>query len=236
MGLHRFERPALLALVLLAISLATLNCAALQPPNTTGPRNEPPYPVLFSEDTQRREASIAAGNQLSQPGPSGVTVKLQPITSTVSSVTAEPGRPLYLPKLGTGAVMNEEETRESLRRLINEWQALIGADPAKLSLIDRIDLPDGTRQATYEHRPFRYPIRGNYGKLLIHFTTERRILNISSTCVPEAERIQTALNAVGVKLRAEDAVTKLRDSAINFKDSSGNSSSFRVTPAANERS
>lgn len=212
------------------MTVATFGCAALQPPSASGPRgNEPAYPILFSEDAQRRAASVAAGNLLMQPGASGVTVQLQPITSTVSALAADPGRPLYLPKLGTETTMNEEETRESLRRFIKDWQALIGADPAKLSLIDRLDQTDGTKLATYEHRPFRYSIRGNYGKLHIRFTTDRRLLDISSTCIPDADRIQTALNPIVLKLRAEDAVTKLQDTPVAFKDASGTTSSFRAS-------
>jgi hypothetical protein len=226
-----FNRQMWLPTFLTAMTVATLGCAALQPPSASGPRgNEPAYPILFSEDAQRRAASVAAGNLLMQPGASDVTVQLQPITSTVSAVAADPGRPLYLPKLGTGAAMNEEETRESLRRFIKDWQALIGADAAKLSLIDRLDQPDGTRLATYEHRPFRYPIRGNYGKLHIRFTTDRRLLDISSTCIPDADRIHTALAPIVLKLRAEDVVTKLQDTPIAFKDPSG-TSSFRASPA-----
>ena len=48
--------------------------------------------------------------------------------------------------------MNEEETRESLRRFIRDWQELIGSDPAKLSLIERTDQPDGSKLAFVSHR------------------------------------------------------------------------------------
>jgi hypothetical protein len=129
--------------------------------------------------------------------------------------------------------MNEEETRESLRRFIKDWQQLIGADPAKLSLVDLLDQPDGSKLAKYEQRPFRYPIRGNYGKLQIRFTTDRRVLNISSTCIPDADRMQTALSAVSVRLKAEDAVKLLHDNDITYSDAKGNKLTFRV-PASNE--
>jgi hypothetical protein len=128
--------------------------------------------------------------------------------------------------------MNEEETRESLRRFIKDWREPIGADPAKLSLVDRLDPPDGSKLAKYEQRPFRYPIRGNYGKLQIRFATDRRILNISSTCIPDADRMQTALGAISVRLTGEDAVKQLHDYAITYSDAKGNKLSFRV-PATN---
>jgi len=102
--------------------------------------------------------------------------------------------------------MNEDETREALRRFIRDYRELIGSDPAKLSLIERVDQPDGLKLAIYQQRPFRFPIRGGYGKLEIRFTTDRRILNISSSCIPQAERVQSAFAALNVRPKIEDTI------------------------------
>lgn len=223
-------------ILFLAFALAAGGCAPLQPSSATGPRsNEPVYPVLFTEDSQRREASVLALNQLiQQSGNSGgFAPQLQPITATIRSLPTDPSRPLSLPKVGAGAIMNEEETRESLRRFIRDSRELIGADPAKLSLVERVDQPDGSKLAIYEQRPFRYPIRGNYGRLEVRFTTDRRIVNISSTCIPQADRIQTALATLNVRVKAEDAVSQLRENGILYTDATGNASTFKI-PAASE--
>ncbi|MGI9069608.1 MAG: hypothetical protein ACR2HX_24780 [Pyrinomonadaceae bacterium] len=174
-------------------------------------------------------------NQLiQQTGGSGAfAAQLQPITATIRSLPADPSRPLILPKVGAGAIMNEEETREALRRFITDSRELIGADPAKLSLVERVDQPDGSKVAIYEQRPFRYPIRGKYGKLEIRFTTDRRIINISSTCIPQADRIQTALAALNVRVKAEDAVKQLRENGIMYTDANGTTSNIKI-PAASE--
>src|SRR5882762_6718182 len=58
---------------------------------------------------------------------------------TILGLPAQTSSSLFLPKVGAGAIMNEEETRESLRRFIRDWQELIGSDPAKLSLIERTE-------------------------------------------------------------------------------------------------
>jgi hypothetical protein len=217
--------------LLLTLALTAGSCAALQPPGATGPRgNEPLYPVLFTEDNHRKEATALALNRLFQTsGSLGTTgPQFQPITATIASLPTNPGNPLYLPKVGTAAVMNEEETRESLRRFIKDWQELIGADPSKLSLVDRLDQPDGSKVANYEQRPFRYAIRGNYGKLQIRFTPDRRVLNLSSTCIPDADRVQTALAGVSVKLKPEDVIKQLRENGVTYTDRNGNKLSFRV--------
>jgi len=225
-----------LAAPILATALALASCAALQPPSATGPRgNEPLYPILFIEDTHRKESIAVALNRLAvQAGNSDSTeARLQPVTATILNISPKASGSLYLPKVGATAVMNEEETRESLRRFIKEWRELIGADPSKLSLVERVDQPDGSKLADYEQRPFRYPIRGNYGKLQIRFTADRRVLNLTSSCIPDADRMQTALAALSVRLKAEDAVQQLRENGLRYTDAKGTKVNFKV-PAASE--
>jgi hypothetical protein len=223
--------------ILLSFVLVIGGCAALQGPSATGPRgNNSPYPVLLTADTHRREAIAVAMNRLAQLSGDSSTAEpeLQPVTATILNLPPKASGKLLLPKVGATAVMNEEDTRESLRRFINEWQELIGSDPAELSLVERIDQPDGSKLASYEQRPFRYPLRGNYGKLQIHFTTDRRVLSLTSSCIPDAERIQTTLPGFSsVRLRSREAVQKLRDNGLVYTDPKGNKVDLKL-PAANE--
>ncbi|MEP6570221.1 MAG: hypothetical protein ABJC10_10635 [Acidobacteriota bacterium] len=218
-------------IILLGSALLFCGCAALQPPSATGPRGSNSlYPILFTEDSHRKDAVLAALNRLGQSsGNSNRTEpQLQPVTGTILSLSTN--GVLYLPKVGA-ATMNEEESREALRRFIVDWQELIGSDPEKLSLVERIDQPDGSKLANYEQRPFRYPIRGNYGKLQIKFTGDRRVLNLTSSCIPDAERIQTALSALNLRPKAEDAIKQIREKGLTYVDSTGNNSTFTVSPA-----
>jgi hypothetical protein len=224
-----------LAAPLIATAVALVSCAALQPPSATGPRgNEPLYPILFTEDSRRKESIAVALNRLAvQAGNSDSTAaQLQPVTATILSITPKANGSLYLPKVGATAVMNEEETRESLRRFIKEWPELIGSDPAKLSLVERVDQPDGSKLANYEQRPFRYPIRGNYGKLQILFNAERRVLNLTSSCIPDTDRIQTLLSGINVRLKAEDVVQQMRENGLEYTDAKGIKVNFKVPPAS----
>jgi hypothetical protein len=228
-------RPLCLVMILFGWALVLNSCAALQPPSATGPRTSNDlYPILVTEDTQRKEATIAALHRLAQLSgkTNGTEPQLQPVTGTILSLPPKATSSLYLPKLGTGAVMNEEETRESLRRFIREWQELIGSDPAKLSLVDRIDQPDGSKVANYEQRPFRFPIRGNYGKLKITFTNDRRVVNLTSTCIPDADQLQTALSALNVRPKAEDAIRQLREKGLVYADVQGKQINWTVPPSS----
>lgn len=221
--------------ILIVSTLLFGACAALRPPSAIGPRgNDSLYPVLLIEDSHRKEATVAALNRLAQVGKTnGSEPQLQPVTGTILSLPANASNSLYLPKLGAAATMTEEETRESLRRFIREWQELIGSDPAKLSLVERIDQPDGSKLARYEQRPFRYPIRGDYGKLQINFTSDRRVVNLLSTCIPDADRIQSAISALNVRPRAEDAIQQLREKGLAYLDANGNKQAFTVPASSN---
>ena len=216
--------------LVLLLTLACSGCAPLQPTSPDAPRGEAAYPFVITEDPERREVALAAANQLFQPATTAPPV-LQTVTATIRSLP--PGFNLYLPKLGTEAVMTEEETRESLRRFLREWSGLIGADPTRLSLVERIDAPDGSKIANYEQRPFRYPIRGPYGRVHVRFATDRRVLSLSSTSIPDAERLQPAIAAMSPKLTAEDAVARIRGKGVAFQNESGTQSTLQV-PTASE--
>ena len=218
------------SLALLLLALACNACAPLQPPSADAPRGEAAYPFVITEDPERRQVALAAASQLFQPAATAPPA-LQTITATIKSLP--PGFNLYLPKLGTEAVMTEEETRESLRRFLREWSGLIGADPTRLSLVERIDAPDGSKIANYEQRPFRYPIRGPYGQVHVRFATDRRVLSLSSTSIPDAERLQPAIALMSPKLTAEDAVARIRGKGVPFQNESGTQSTLQV-PAASE--
>jgi hypothetical protein len=221
-------------IVVLLVSAALTGCAVMQPPNAAGPGGAGPvYPILLIEDSERQEATAVALMRLASSNASVSSARLQPITGTVLSLPEKPSTPLYLAKLGAGAVMTEEETRESLRRFIVQWQELIGSDPTKLSLVERTDQPDGSKVALYEQRPFRYPLRGGYGRLQIKFGPDRRIIDVNSSAIPDAERIQTMLSALTLKFKAEDAVAQLRAKPLAYTDANGNKQSLSV-PATTE--
>jgi hypothetical protein len=189
----------------------------LQPSNANGPRsNLPPYPILATDSSTREGATIAWHQLtqrygLSQDG----QLDLQPLTGTIHGVPANLNGSIFLPKVGGEPLQTEEETRESLRRFIAEWQSLIGADPHQLSLVDRTD-NGAVKTARYEQRPFRYPLRGNLGSLTIRFQNDRRVLDISSTCIPNAERFQSALTSLNPVVTVEDAASLVKQQPISL--------------------
>jgi hypothetical protein len=202
----------LLTLALMALLTAGA-CAAFQPADPDSPAaNAPQYPVSLSDLGGRLEEASVAWYQLSQQYglPGKTEANLHPFTATLESLPANLPGPIYLPKVGSPTGPTEEETRESLRRFIVEWQRLIGAEPNQLSLVERIDEPSGIKVARYEQRPFRYALRGGFGTLVIRFRSNGQLVGVSSNCIPNTDRIQARLNALTPKLSAEQAVNSIR--------------------------
>lgn len=214
-----------------AVLVLTNACAAIQPPGAGGPRaSGPTYPVVLTQQVQRKDASILSLKRIA--GTTGTAdqleVHLQPVTAAIKSLPQPLATALYLPKVGVNAEMNEEETRESLRRFISDWRVLIGANPSHLSLVERSDQPDGVKVARYEQRPFRYQLRGGYGILEIRFMPNRIVVDMTSTCIPDAERLQAALAAIVPKISLEDAIKHVRENGIVYTDSAGKQQTYNV--------
>jgi hypothetical protein len=206
-------------------------CATKTPTNPGAPKsNEPPYPVLMTANAERSAATLTAwANFINEQGASNTPApELQPITATIRSLPTSVSAPLHLPKVGTGATMSEEETRESLRRFINSISALIGAEPQQLSLVQRTDLADGTRQARYEQRPFLYPLRGDYGVLEITFTPDRRVTQITSTCIPEIDQLRRAGAGTRPRITADQVPDRIKGKTFTYADAAGNKQTLTI--------
>ena len=209
-------RGLILAVALIALVTAAA-CAAFQPTDPNGPTaNAPQYPLGLSDVGTRLEEASVAWYQLSQRYglPVRTEANLHPYTATLESLPANLPAPIYLPKVGSETYPTEEETRESLRRFIVEWQRLIGAEPNQLSLVERIDEPSGVKVARYEQRPFRYPLRGGYGTLVIRFRSNRQLVGFTSNCIPNADQIQATLSGLTPKLTGEQAVNRIKTQPI----------------------
>lgn len=234
----RLRRRSVIALIAALVSFACA-CAASNPPNPGGPNpNAPPYPVLLTDEQgDRRQVALTAWVKLMHE--QGITnapePELYPVTATIRGIPQLPA-PLYLPKVGEGVPMTEEETREALRRFINNNYELLGIEPQQLSLVQRIDAADGTKRARYEQRPFRYPFRNGFGVVEISFASDRRILNVTSTAIPEIERLRERLRAsgAGITPRSELATPELVIKSmvgrtLTYTDASGRAATYTVT-------
>jgi hypothetical protein len=222
-----------------AAALAALACAcaaATRPADPSRPRGagDQPYPVVLAADPEREARALAAWSEMLGASNAGAGPKpeLRPVTATLSALPASlpslPQMPRVIVK--DEQAQTEEETRESLRRFIEGAGPLLGVLPGELSLIEIKEVAGGARRARYRQNPFRFPLRNGYGDLEVTFTPDLRVTALSSTAVPDTERLRQALAAFrGQRLTAEKAVATLTGgSVITFKDAAGNQQTHSV--------
>ena len=233
---QRMPSELLYATVCATFVLLMSACAAAsRGPDAAKPRtNEPPYPIILAASEETRQRSLAAWTALTQsqgivnaPAP-----ELQPVTATISALPPTLPTPLQLPKVETGLEgmeAAEEETREALRRFMGSASTLLGINLGDISLVEQVDEKDQTKKARYQQKPFLYPLRADYGMLDISFTPDGRVLRLSSTAIPDAERINRALTAFRDRMTAEQAAARLQGQSFTYTDATGKEATYTVT-------
>ncbi|HEV2706233.1 MAG TPA: hypothetical protein VGV59_09940 [Pyrinomonadaceae bacterium] len=233
----RPSQPYALGLACVALALCLSACAAARNPEAGRPRgNEAPYPVVLGASEERRAQSLATWSLLARTA--GATnppaPELRPITATLDALPDALNVPLRLPQVGGDetAEPSEEEQRESLRRFIASAAPLLGVVKTEVSLVERVDLPNGTRRALYRQNPFDLPLRGGYGDIEILYTPDRRIISLRSTAIPDTERLRRALTTARqqqVVLTPDKATPPLAGRLVNFTDAAGRAQSYTIT-------
>ena len=153
---------SLLVLIPIACALFTSGCAALQPTDTNGPRSSlSSYPIVANEPAGVERAMLE-WQKLSQTYglPANSSVDLQPLTGTLNTIPLNSSASVFLPKVGSNPVQSEEETRESLRRFLAEWQELIGASFGQLSLVERTRRGKGDKDCAIRAENFSLSVAG----------------------------------------------------------------------------
>lgn len=234
---NRLQRCVSVSLCVLSV-IWMFGCTANPSPEATTPRTgESTYPSLLIDDEgERQEAALAAWASFTRdqgianaPAP-----ELQPVTATIRSIPVFPHSFLSLPGIGNSAPMSEEETREALRRFIKYAGPLLCGDPQQLSLVQRVDGADGVKEARYQQRPFRYALRGGYGELRIGFTSDRRVTSLSSTCIPEVERIRRGFVGLGQqRIKADKAVAGLNGRVVTYAGAGGLQQTYTISEKDN---
>ena len=232
----RRTRRAFGALLPAALALCLSACAAAsRTPEAGRPRaTDAPYPVVLGASEERREQALTTWAALTRAaGLSGAPApELHPVTATLGTLPAALNAPLRLPLVGggEGKEPTEEDMREALRRFIRTAAPLLGVVPAELSLVEHTNNPDGTKRARYRQSPFDLPLRGGFGNLEITYAPDRRIVAISSTAIPDTERLRRALaTARQQQTVASDRVASaLSGRVLQFTDSAGSAQTYTV--------
>jgi hypothetical protein len=234
-------RASRAARLLLSAALACL-CAACaagaRDPEAARPRGSdaPPYPVVLGASAERRERAVNNWLTLARPAAPSATPELQPITATVRALPQAPPESLRLPlvEIGAGGETDAgEATRESLRRFVESARDLLGVDPQNLSLQEFKQEAAGGGFARYVQKPFPHPVRNGYGVVEIRFAADRRVLALTSTALPDAERLTQAVAALRpYQIAADQLASRLAGRSFNFQTGDA-TETFAVAPGTN---
>ena len=223
-------------LTLICLATITAACAAAtRPAGPDRPRAaDAPKFVAVDASDERRTAALASWRTIvgEQSAANSPAPELRPATATISALPSRLDAPPRMPLvvISDEKTQTEEETRESLRRFIQTAAPLIGADPKELSLVEVTEAQAGARTARYRQSAFQYPLRNGYGEVSVTFTEDLRVLALSSTAVPDAERLRRALVPVAQNLPAFDAKALL-DRAVTYTDRAGAQRTRTLTQA-----
>jgi hypothetical protein len=218
-----------------ALALLLGACAAGP---TTGPGRPrgpvTPYPVMLADSEERHTRALADwAGAIGDAAPAAPAPELWPVTSTPVALPAAAAPRLPRVIIDEESEQSEEETHESLRRFIASAPALIGSELRDLSLVEIVDAPGGAKLARYEQRPFHYPLRNGYGRVAITFTPDLRVTNLSSTAIPDGERLRPLLrNVTRERLTPERAAATLAGRALTYADAAGTQQTRAAAQAA----
>lgn len=230
-------------LLLAATSLLITACGArdgaptASVPRAGGAATIPPPVVLTIPSDRAAAVNVAWGALLRGQGINNAnsvapTPMLHPVTLTITSLPAIPAG-LQLPRVGVGATGEEERRaneRESLRRFVNDNATLFGATSETTTLLEITQLDPSRRRAIYEQRPFIYPLRAGYGRITIDFAPDGRVLNMTSTALPDTTAADLAVRNLRAVLAVDEARLRLLGATVDIRNAGDAENARRTLP------
>jgi hypothetical protein len=172
------------------------------------------YPVIIEDSQQRREkAEREWGRMLDFYKVAATPPDLYPISYTPRSLVGVPGGIKIMataPEPGTEALAQ----REAVKRFIDQWRELIGADPLTVSLVAGTDAGDAHR-LTYKQANYAFPITGNFGEMTAIITRDGRLLQLDDRFIPVVELPQKPV------IDREEAARRVVGRTFTYSDISG---------------
>ena len=109
-----------------------------------------------------------------------------PVTYTPRSLTGTSGGIKIMPAApepGTESIA----LREAVKRFIERWRELIGADPATVSLTSATPVDGNGERLTYRQSNYPFPIVGGYGEMTAIVSGDGRLLQLDDRFLPLVE-------------------------------------------------
>ena len=144
------------------------------------------YPAVIKDSPERRaRAEREWRRMLDAYGVAQTPPDLYPVTHTPRSLLGVSGGIKLIsvaPEPGTESVA----LREAVRRFLDRWRDLLGAEPAGVSLVSN-DTTGDTQRLTYKQANYGLPLAGNAGELVAVVSRDGRLLQLDSRFIPVVE-------------------------------------------------
>lgn len=144
------------------------------------------YPAVIKDSTERRaRAEREWRRMLDSYGIPQTPPDLYPITYTPRSLLGVTGG-IKLISFKPEPGSENLALREALRRFLDRWREMLGAEPAAVSLVSNDDSGD-TQRLTYKQANYAFPIAGNAGEMVAVVSRDGRLLQLDSRFIPIVE-------------------------------------------------
>jgi hypothetical protein len=179
------------------------------------------YPVVIEDSQQRREKAEREWRRMldfykvAQAPPD-----LYPIIYTPRSLVNVSGGIKIMaaaPEPGTETLAQ----REAVKRFIDQWRDLVGADPLTISLVAGTDAGDAHR-LTYRQANYAFPIIGNFGEMTAIISRDGRLLQFDDHFIPIVELPQKPA------IDREEAARRVVGRTFTYSDIAGRQQQVRV--------
>ena len=188
------------------------------------------YPVNILDSKERREAAVAAWQQLFKdygvPAGGQRVPELYPFTYTPQS-TLGTGPIRLVP--AAGEPLDEERTRLLLRQFITERADLLGVKPENLSLDGVMNAGQNARKYVFLQAGYPHPIASPWGRLEIIVTNGGEIIQLMDTAVPVVEL------PVEPRIAREEAQRRVVGTTFTYGDIAGRPQTLTISDPAQVR-
>ena len=144
------------------------------------------YPAVIKDSSERRaRAEREWRRMLDAYSVPQTPPDLYPITHTPRSLLGVAGGiklVTFVPEPGTETVA----IREAMRRFLDRWRELLGAEPAAVSLLSN-DTSGDTQRLTYKQANYAFPLAGNAGEMVAVLSRDGRLMQLDSRFIPVVE-------------------------------------------------
>ena len=207
----------------LAVAVFLVACDAGTPKVPNTPQKN--YPAVINDSTDRRAKAEREWRQmLDAYNVPQTPPDLYPIAYTPRSLLGVTGGIKLMadkPEPGNETIA----LREAMKRFIDRWRDLLGADLDSISLVGG-DQSGNVQRLTYRQSNYSFPIAGNFGEMVAVLSADGRLMQLDARFIPMVEL------PARPEIQREVAARKVVGRTFTYTDIAGREQRTQITNPA----